>query len=153
MIPQRNHIQTVSHLKEPNSMSDTLDKFGRLIVDKLKDKQIDWFKGLIQGKWSSQESKELHAKLSKLTQEEKQVVADVLEKVLENSMHDFLFAIQESNDLDSGLKVFMDGENVAELSDGLHGEIFTEEGWIERFSRHKSVYENNNTNWIKKLFS
>ncbi|WP_417888156.1 DUF6547 family protein [Zunongwangia sp.] len=124
-----------------------------MIIDNLRDKQIDWFKGLIQGKWRSQESKEFHAKLSKLTQEEKQVVADVLEKILEKSMHDFLFAIQESNDLDSGLKVFMDGENVAELSDVLHGEIFTEDGWIERFSRHKSVYENKDTNWIKKLFS
>ncbi|MBN7817018.1 DUF6547 family protein [Algoriphagus pacificus] len=123
-------------------MNNKLDKFGKLIVEKLRDKQIDWFRGLIQGKWRSQESKELHAKLSKLTQDQKQVVADVLEKVLENSMHDFLFAIQESNDLDSGLKVFMDGENVAELSDGLHGEIFTEDGWVQRFSRHKSVFEN-----------
>ena len=133
-------------------MDESLDKFGNLIVENLRDKQIDWFRGLIQGKWRSQESKELHDKLSKLTQEEKQVVADVLEKVLEKSMHDFLFAIQESNDIDSGLKVFMDGENVAELSDGLHGEIFTEDGWIERFSRYKSVYENQNSNWIKKLF-
>ncbi|MGS2727544.1 hypothetical protein ACU8DI_13115 [Psychroserpens sp. BH13MA-6] len=134
-------------------MSEKLEKFGKLIVEKLRDKQIDWFKGLIQGKLTSTESKELHAELTKLTQEEKQVVADVLEKVLEKSMHDFLFAIQESNDLDSGLKVFMDGENVAELSDGLHGEIFTEDGWVQRFSRHKSVYENENSNWIKKLFS
>lgn len=133
-------------------MDESLDKFGNLIVENLRDKQIDWFRGLIQGKWRSQESKELHDKLSKLTQEEKQVVADVLEKVLEKSMHDFLFAVQESNDIDSGLKVFMDGENVAELSDDLHGEIFTEDGWIERFSRYKSVYENQNSNWIKKLF-
>ncbi len=134
-------------------MNDTLDKFGKLIVEKLRDKQIDMFQGLIKGTWRDKGSKELHVKLSKLTQDQKQVVADVLEETLECVMHDFLFAIQESDNLDTGLKVYMDNKNVAELSDGLHGEIFGEEGWIHRFSRHKSFYENKNSSWIKKLFS
>ncbi|WP_111684371.1 DUF6547 family protein [Winogradskyella tangerina] len=134
-------------------MNDTLDKFGKLIVEKLRDKQIDKFQGLLQGKWRDKESKDLHAKLSKLSQEQKQVVADVLEEALEGAMHDFLFAIQESANLDTELKVYMDNKNVAELSDGLHGEIFGEEGWVHRFSRHKSFYQNKNSSWIKKLFS
>ncbi|WP_088341940.1 DUF6547 family protein [Robiginitalea sediminis] len=134
-------------------MNDPLDKFGKLVVEKLRDKQIDAFQGLIKGKWRDKKSKELHAKLSKFTLNQKQVVADVLEEALENAMHDFLFAIQESNDLDDGLKVYMNGKNVAELSDGLHGEIFGEEGWVHRFSRHKSFYPDNNSNWIMKLFN
>ena len=35
----------------------------------------------------------------------------------------------------------VDGKPVAELSDGLHGEIFGDEGWIVRFSKHPAPEE------------
>jgi hypothetical protein len=50
-------------------------------------------------------------------------------------MHDFLFAVQELSDAGQQFEIRVDGENVASLSDGLHGEIFTEEGWIATYSK------------------
>ncbi|MEM7084213.1 MAG: hypothetical protein AAF465_15900 [Pseudomonadota bacterium] len=49
-------------------------------------------------------------------------------------MHDFLFALEEKR---NDVSVFVGQCNVAEMSDGLQGEIFTEDGWYERFSQHR----------------
>ena len=56
-------------------------------------------------------------------------------------MHDILFALQESHDCKSGIEIMVDGTAVGEHSDGLHGEIFGDEGWIVRFSSHPSPRE------------
>jgi hypothetical protein len=37
--------------------------------------------------------------------------------------------------------LFVDGIEVAKLSDGLHGEIFGDEGWIVRYSKYPSDLE------------
>ena len=46
-----------------------------------------------------------------------------------------LLTMVEQND---EIVVLCDGENIKELSDGLSGELYTEDGWIERFSQIKS---------------
>ncbi|SMC87891.1 hypothetical protein [Cellulophaga tyrosinoxydans] len=120
-------------------MNEPLDKFGQFIIENLRDKQIDNFKGLLEGKWRAKNVKELQNNLSKFNRDEKKVIADLVEDILTNTLHDFLFAIQENNDLAIGLKIMMDNENVAELSDGLHMEIFDEDGWVKRFSKYKSI--------------
>ena len=120
-------------------MSEPLDKFGKFIVDNLRDKEIDNFKGLMEGKWRAKKPQELHNRLSKFNSEEKKVISDLVEDLLANAMHDLLLAIHEENNLGTGLKVEVDGKNIADLSDGLHGEIFHEEGWIHRFSKYNSI--------------
>ncbi len=53
---------------------------------------------------------------------------------LDDAIHDFLFALQVSCDLNRGIQVIVNGQNVAELSDGLNGEPYTEDGWYARYS-------------------
>ena len=45
-------------------------------------------------------------------------------------MHDLLFALQEESDAAGAIRLFVDGQEVAKLSDGLHGEIFGKRRWI-----------------------
>jgi hypothetical protein len=121
--------------------NETLDKFGKFVINVLRDKQIDHFNGLIEGKWRSKKAQRLYHKLSKFDRDEKKVIADVVEDILTNATHDLLFAIQVENSLETGLKVMMDNKNVAELSDGLHGELFEDQGWIQRFSKYQPLSE------------
>jgi len=58
-----------------------------------------------------------------------------------SSTHDFLFAIQEQADFEEDIQLNVANKNVAELSDGLHGEIFSESGWIKKYSAFKDLYE------------
>ena len=49
-------------------------------------------------------------------------------------MHDFLFALQKIDDI----QILVDGQNIVELSDGIHGEAYSDEGWFAKYSRHKA---------------
>ena len=124
-------------------MDKNLDEFGKFIITNMRDKQIDNVNGLLKGKWRAKNVKNLQKQLSKFNRDEKKVISDLVEDILNSTMHDLLFAIQESNDLDTGLKVMMNDKNVAELSDGLQGEICGDEGWIRRFSSYQTVNEDN----------
>jgi hypothetical protein len=53
-------------------------------------------------------------------------------------MHDLLFALQEESDAEGAVRVYVNGDEVAKLSDGLHGEIFGDDGWIARYSEYPS---------------
>jgi len=132
-------------------MNKPLDKFGKIIIDNLRDKQIDYFKGLLEDKWKAEDLKELQQKLKQFNQEERKILNELIENILTHSIHDFLFSIQENSDLDKGLEILIDNENVATLSDGLHGEIFGDEGWIQKFSKYKSESENERSNWAKSM--
>ena len=71
-----------------------------------------------------------------MSDEQRNVIRDTAEHLITTGMHDFLFAVQEVSDADGSIRLEVDGIEIAKTSDGLHGEIFTEEGWIERFSRY-----------------
>ena len=54
---------------------------------------------------------------------------------IDGAIHDLLFTLQDSHDRNLGVEILVDGKNVAEVSDGLHGEPNGEQGWIARFSQ------------------
>ncbi len=46
--------------------------------------------------------------------------------------------------------MLFDGQDVAQISDGLHGEIFGDAGWITRFSKYPSQVEIERSKWAKE---
>ena len=66
---------------------------------------------------------------------------EFVETLLTHAMHDLLFAFQESHDCESGIEITVNDEPVAAMSDGMHGEIFGEDGWIVRFSKYPAEAE------------
>ena len=55
-------------------------------------------------------------------------------EAIDHGMHDFLFALVDAHDFNKGIEVLVDGQNIVELSDGLHGEPFVN-GWIAKFGK------------------
>jgi hypothetical protein len=111
-----------------------LEKFRRLVITSLRDSGIKHFDRLAVGHWKAPSLKNRQAELAKLTDEQRMVTRRCVVNCLDNALHDFLFALVEANDFDKGITLVVDGKNLAEISDGLHGEPFTDEGWIARFS-------------------
>ena len=140
-------------------MNAILDKFGALFVQNLRDSILHKWEMLLRGDWTAPELLELqnHFSHSGFTEEQIQVLRDVLEYLITTGMHDLLFTIQEQADADSSFKVLVDGQEITKLSDGLHGEIFGEDGWIVRFSKFPSATEIERSrraeDFIKKIFS
>lgn len=82
------------------------------------------------------ELQELQASLAVMEEEQRSLLKTAFIKSLESGIHDFLFALQEETDTGGQVQVTVNGENVAKLSDGLQGELFTEDGWFSKYSAH-----------------
>lgn len=99
-----------------------LDKFGDFIIKNLRDKAIEQNEMLIAGKLKGMKIKELQDRVSRLSSGQRDVVREVVRDVLDTTLHDLLFAIQEAHELSLGLEISVDGINIAEESGMLNGE-------------------------------
>ncbi len=88
---------------------------------------------LESGKIRSPSKQELISQLSEFSDEQKTVIRKLLTECVDCGVHDLLFAIEEEK---QDITVLVDGENIANESDGLNGEIFTEDGWFEKYSEY-----------------
>lgn len=111
-----------------------LDKFGQFLMQRLRDRAYVHLDGLLDGHWKAPALKKLQRDLRKLDPDQQAILRRALVSSIDSAIHDFLFAIQEVHDDDGSIAIEVDGKNVAALSDGLHGELFTDDGWFARFS-------------------
>ena len=119
--------------------TDKVDKFGKFLVDNLRDKGIIYAEGLLNNKWRAPVLQNIQLGLTNLEDSEKEVVRNAIIATLDSAIHDFLFALQEQTDFENGIKILVDGENVIELSDGIHGEPYSDEGWYSKYSKFKTI--------------
>ena len=131
-------------------MKEHLDKFGAFFVRNLRDKILDCLETLLAGKSKALEVQELQRKLAQLSEDEKKLVRDLVEDITTDGMHDLLFALQEEADAGGAIRVLVDDKEVAKVSDGLHGELFGDEGWIVRYSKYPSEKERQRSRWARE---
>lgn len=115
---------------------DAKDTFGRFLMVHLRDRGIDNLDGLLAGHWKAPSLKKLQNALRRLPKSQRALVRRAFVESFDAAIHDFLFALQEETEGGGSVVVRVGGKNVAALSDGLHGELFTEDGWYARFSAH-----------------
>ena len=114
--------------------NDELDVLGQFLMKHLRDRGISKVEGLLTGHWKAPGLKRLQRDLGALTPEQQDLVRRAVISSLDTALHAFLFAVQEQTDLDGPIAITVRGENVARMSDGLQGELVTEDGWFARFS-------------------
>jgi hypothetical protein len=151
--PKRRHFCKVPGLVE---YMKPLDKFGKFFVENFRDKSLDYLQTMFDGEWKAPELQSLQEKVCKLSPAQQATIRELVEALLTGAMHDVLFVLQEYHDCQQGIEIMVDGRPVAGLSDGLHGEIFGEDGWIFRYSKFPSDAEVERSRWaeneIKRMF-
>ena len=115
-------------------MSEHLDKFGAFVVGNIRDRMHHELKTLMNGSAKSPDAQVLQEKLSNFSESERETIGLLGERIISSGLHDFLFSLQEEADSSGVISVVVDGVDVAKKSDGLHGELFGDDGWIARFS-------------------
>lgn len=113
-----------------------VDKFGKFLVNSLRDGALDFFDGLARGDWKSSSTQDLQASLASLTTDQREIVRQCVATCVDYGMHNFLMALGESLFTKEGVQVRVDGKDVAELSDGLEAEPCGTDGWIAKFSKY-----------------
>lgn len=118
------------------------NKFGGFLVTNLRDAAIDRFDSLATNHLKSPSTESLRKALARMSAEDRTVVRRCVLACVDTGLHDFLFALQQVADFDDDIHVVVDGNNIVEQSDGLHGELFGDKGWLARYSKHGQNPEN-----------
>ena len=76
-------------------MNISLDKFGRFLMENLRDRAINNYEGLASFKWKAPALAALQHDLSTLTPEQRMIVRRCVFESIDAGIHDFLFKLQE----------------------------------------------------------
>ena len=116
---------------------DALDEFGKFVMTHLRDRGIDHLDRLLAAQWKAPSLVKIQDELQALTPEQRGLARRACVQSLDSAIHDFLFALQEQTDLaDAHIAVTVADQNIAAMSDGLQGELFTNNGWYARYSAY-----------------
>jgi hypothetical protein len=117
------------------SMKHVLDRFGQLLVSEVRDIAVAVALKSLRGQMKGKESKELYEELAKVPESTRKLIEAFATDLVDSTLHDLLSFFEGAEDF---MIAFRENENdlvdLNEISDGLAGELFTEEGWISRFS-------------------
>lgn len=109
---------------------DKLNEFGELYISEVYDKTIKLFEMIVAGKMKGMTAQMAYAKLNSFDEEQKKIVMWFILQSVEKSVHNMLYMFEEHRNV----KLFYEEQEILELSDGLAGELYSEDGWISRFS-------------------
>lgn len=119
---------------------EILDQFGRRYMYFVRDTVLQQMMDIIDGTAKAPESKKISKKLGVIPKEHHNLIKSVVFDSVDHALHYFLFMFQE---YEEDTKIMVEDDNgeshsLEELSDGLCGELYTEDGWIERFSKYST---------------
>ena len=119
---------------------NALKNTGKVIIERVRDEAIDNAQYVISGELKSSVAQIIHKKLESLSIEDKESVLDLVKLSVDSTIHKLLWLAEESSSIDivaydNNKEVFL-----SEESDGLTGELYGTDGWIELFSKHSAVY-------------
>ena len=110
------------------------------MISEVRDEAIDKFQMIVAGKMKSNVATSMCKKLSNFSEGELKIIREVIVSSIDDVVYNFLWMIEqheEDIDLCCGEDADSNKENIRDISDGLSGEIYTEDGWIAKFSNYK----------------
>ncbi|MGG3283605.1 hypothetical protein [Paenibacillus solani] len=117
--------------------NEVLDIFGEFLMEELRDKIIERFEMINAGLLKSPSTQRLIQDYNQFNKDQREIIQRVLINSIDSGIHDFLFKIQEEQDMNKRIKIKVNDIDIAVESDGLHGELFTEDGWIQKYSKYE----------------
>lgn len=118
--------------------SEALSEFGAVLVRRVRDKAIlDWEK-IIDGRLKGRTAESMRPKLASFTEAQRQVLADLVPRIVDTTLHHLLWTLEQVD----WVRVEVETEagtvsDLARVSENFPGELYTEEGWIARFTEQR----------------
>lgn len=116
-----------------------MDMYGKALMSEVRDETISQIDRTIDGKMRDESSQLIKEKLSQFNSDQLETLKWLVPQIVDLSLHNLLTMIEQSE----VVKIMViDGKNnvdINQVSDGLAGELYTEDGWIARFSQERYV--------------
>lgn len=117
---------------------DVLEYFGKTLMTEVRDRAINQWEGNIEGRMKSKHSQEIFKKLQHLNIEEREYLKQLFSEVVDTTLHYLLTMIEENEKIEMIISTESGKPlSIREISDGLAGELYTEDGWIHSFSNKR----------------
>ena len=116
-------------------MENILDEFGKILITEVRDGTIDSMNKMIDGTMKGTIAKLIRKKISILDKEQIEVLKWLIPEIVDFSLDSMLFMFEGHPDL----QLVFQGVDLKEVSDGLSGELYTEDGWIQKFSKYDEL--------------
>ncbi|MCL1992124.1 MAG: hypothetical protein FWG66_04170 [Spirochaetes bacterium] len=114
-----------------------VEDFGALFIDRVWDNTVDTMGMIIDGKMKSERAQKLYAKINALDDNAKGVIKEVIMEAIGQNTFNVLQFFEEEEEYIIGFNGEEGITDLKELSDGLAGELYSEDGWIEKYSKTK----------------
>lgn len=118
-------------------MNNNLDEFGEIFISEVRDRTIRIFDKTINGFMKSASSQALYHEVQKLDDSQRELIKKIISRVTDLCLHNMLCMFEDYDNMN----LLMYGDNIKEVSDGLAGELYTEDGWIEKYSKQRIDHE------------
>lgn len=117
---------------------EALNRFGELLMRMVRDEAIEDWDMMIEGKWKDARAQEVFRTLSKMPSEHVEILRWLVPQIIDTTLHHLLWMLEQERSVAVMVKTEAgSSENVEKISDDLCGELYTDEGWIRRFSRQR----------------
>ena len=118
---------------------DELERFGERFIAQVRDNTLDYYLALVEGRMKAPDDVRISERLDELNPEKKEFIKEVVTRMIDNSLHNFLYLFEA----EEGFKLVSQDDddreyNLNEVSDGLCGELYSDEGWIEKHSSYET---------------
>lgn len=119
------------------TQEESLDYLGEFLMKYYRDQALLTLDTAFKGGWKVESLQSFQTVIQSLSSDQKEKLFDGFDHIITGALHDLLFGLQEENHFKKRIHLTVDGYDAVKISDGLHGEQFSEDGWIERFSKYK----------------
>ena len=117
---------------------NSLDVLGQSLMKYVRDETISTWDRMIDGKMKGLTAQKVKEKVSGLSEEQLEILKWIIPKIVDQGIHNVMVMFEECEELFLGVnRDSEEMEDIKEESDGLAGELYTEDGWITRFSNER----------------
>ena len=111
-----------------------LDEFGRRLIGEVREETVSDWQMIISGQMKGERAERIRAELGQLGGGASSIIEKIVPEVVDSVLHHLLRWLEEDDDFTvTGEVARQRIDDLAEESDGLAGELYTEAGWIARF--------------------
>lgn len=116
---------------------EKLESFGKEIIDNLRDASIDEYLVIKSGDMKSVDAQNTFKIYTSIDKAHHDKIDAIVLNIIDRVLHNALWMFEQSADYTICEKKSIDpDEDIVELSDGLSGELYSEDGWIEKYSKY-----------------
>lgn len=111
-----------------------LDQFGEIYINEVRDRSLSLLKNLMKQKIKAPRLQRLQQELERLDDQSKKLAEELSITLIDNVIHNTLFLFESHDEI----KLMYKNLDLNDLSDGLSGELYSDDGWIKQHSQYPS---------------